>query len=188
MALFSARDLASEPIQAAQQKYKKNYDRKTTVREYRIGDWVLIRFPQEETGAKWKLSRPWHGPYRVVASDDTGVTAVKAYAPQDNSIRVHQARVTRCPMGFPAGYYWYGNRRSGSGRPPKWIDQLVQNSDSLEATETEPLEQVGETLEEVGEPPQAETSQFVDESMELPPVPSRHTQTTTINHPERLML
>ena len=117
------------------------------------------------------------------------MTAVKVYAPQDHSIRVHQARVTRCPMGFPAGYYWYGNRRSGPGRPPKWIDQMVQNSDSLDATETESLEgEVGETLEEVGEPPRAETSQFGDESAELPPVPSRHTRTRTITPLERLML
>ena len=55
VALSNARDLASEAIQAAQQKYKKNYDRKTAVREYRIGDWVLICFPQEETRAKRKL-------------------------------------------------------------------------------------------------------------------------------------
>ena len=41
VALSNARDLASEAIQAAQQKYKKNYDRKTAVREYRIGDWVF---------------------------------------------------------------------------------------------------------------------------------------------------
>ena len=34
-----------------------------------------------------------------------------------------------CPPGFPAGWYWYGDRRSGPGRPPKWVDRLL-SSDS----------------------------------------------------------
>ena len=38
---------------------------------------------------------------------------------KDNTIRVHLGRVTRYPKNFPAGYYWYGDRRDGPGRPRK---------------------------------------------------------------------
>ena len=114
--------------------YKTNYDSKSRTREYRVGDWVLIRFPQEESGANQKLSRPWYGPFRVIESDATDITAVRVYGPQDSLIQVHQSRVTCCPPGFPAGYWWYGNHRHGPGRPPKWTDRYLQswerNSDS----------------------------------------------------------
>ena len=75
--LTQARELAVQQIQAAQQKYKKQYDRYTSTEEYREGDWILIRFPSDESGKQRKLSRPWHGPYRVVASTPTGVSANK---------------------------------------------------------------------------------------------------------------
>lgn len=47
--------------------------------EMKIGDWVLIYFPSEDSGKQHKLSCPWHGPYHVVSKDATDVTAVKAY-------------------------------------------------------------------------------------------------------------
>ena len=92
----------------------------------RIGDWVLIRFPQDESGRWRKLSRPWHGPYRVVDRSDPDVTCVKIYYPQDGEIRVHQSRVCDCSAEFPAGYYWYGGKRREPGRPPKWVERLMQ--------------------------------------------------------------
>lgn len=130
LTLSSARQLAAEAIQKAQVKYKKNYDRNSRARDLRVGDWILIRYPQEETGANQKLSRPWHGPYRVIESDATGVPAIKVYASQEDPIHVHQSRVTRCPPGFPAGYWWYGNRRSSPGRPPKWVDRYLTTQDT----------------------------------------------------------
>ena len=124
---------------------------------FQLGEWILIRFPQEESGANRKLSRPWHGPYRVINSSDTGVTAVKVYFPDEPCIQVHQSRVSRCPEAFPAGFYWYGNRRAGPGRPPRWIEQLLSNSDGTseqttddsnlqgprESTHTSPMETDG---------------------------------------------
>ena len=52
----------------------------------------------------------------------------KVYAPEDGVIKIHQSRVTPCPPEFPSGYYWYGGRRAGPGRPPKWVDALLQGS------------------------------------------------------------
>ena len=128
LSLSAARELAAESIRSAQGHYKTMYDRKATTRDYKIGDWVLIKFPQEESGKNRKLSRPWHGPYRVVEKRDPDLTAMKVYRPQDGPIHIHQSRVSPCPLEFPAGYYWYG-----PGCPPKWVDRLLSHpTDSQE--------------------------------------------------------
>lgn len=58
LALSGARQIAAGTIQNAQVKYKRNYDHKSWARDHRVGDWALIRFPQDETGVNWKLSHP----------------------------------------------------------------------------------------------------------------------------------
>ncbi len=127
LSLSSARELAAQAIQQAQRKYKALYDRKASERRYRVGDWVLVKFPQEESGKQRKLSRPWHGPYRVLTCNDLDFTVSKVYFSQHGSIKVHQSRVAPCPAGFPSGYYWYGARRHSPGRPPKWVRNLLQD-------------------------------------------------------------
>ena len=147
LTLSSARQLAASCIQRAQMKYKEQYDRKAKETTLRIGDWVLIRFPQDESGRWRKLCRPWHGPYRVTDRTDPDVTCVKVYHPQEDTICVHQSRVCRCPDGFPAGYYWYGGRRKGPGRPPKWVELLLQSGSSLKDDELMALQKRVEILE-----------------------------------------
>ena len=124
--LSLCRNLAAETIQKAQEKYKLQYDRKAKADRYRIGEWVLIKFPHEESGKQRKLSRPWHGPYRIMSLTDMDITAIRIYFPEDGHIKVHQSRVSPCPVGFPAGYYWYGGNKQGPGRPPKWLERLLQ--------------------------------------------------------------
>ena len=126
--LSSARETALETIRKAQKRYKTSYDRKADHYSYRVSDWVLIRFPSEETGRLRKLSRPWHGPYRVTSCNETNVAATKVYFPREDPIQVHQLRVKPCPPGFPAGYYWYGSKRRGPGRPPRWVEQVLMDS------------------------------------------------------------
>ena len=129
-------------MQKAQKRYKVQYDRKSTKTKYRLGDWVLVRFPHEETGKQRKLSQPWHGPFRVVSCDNPDITVVKIYFPQDGQIQIHQTRVTPCPDDFPAGYYWYGQKKHSPGRPPQWLETLADvfsdgndHSDSVAAQE-----------------------------------------------------
>ena len=54
--LSSARALDASNIRAAQRKYKRQYDKKARPVNFRLGDWVLVRFPQEESGKQQKLS------------------------------------------------------------------------------------------------------------------------------------
>ena len=99
--------------------------------QYRVGDWVLIRFPSDETGKQRKLSCPWHGPYRVITVNDTNLTAAKVYFPREDTIKVHRARAKPCPEEFMAGYYWYGNKkkRDLDGHPNglrmPWLTRLI---------------------------------------------------------------
>ena len=55
-ALSSACKLAAEAIQGAQAKHKRNYDHKSHTTTSKLGEWVLIRFPQDESGANHKSS------------------------------------------------------------------------------------------------------------------------------------
>ena len=35
-----------------------------------------------------------------------------------------------CPDGFTAGYYWYGSKRRGPGRPPQWVQEVLSSDSS----------------------------------------------------------
>ena len=78
--------IGSTSIQEAQKRFKYYYDKSAMSIQYSVGDWVLVKFPHEETTRLGKLSRPWHGPYRVVAVNDPDITVVKVYFPQAKSI------------------------------------------------------------------------------------------------------
>ena len=39
-----------------------------------------LSFPQEESGKNRKLSRPWHGPYRVMQCNDPDLTVTKQFS------------------------------------------------------------------------------------------------------------
>lgn len=32
---------------------------------------------------------------------------------------------THSKEGFTAGFYWYGTKRKGLGRPPRWVEQVL---------------------------------------------------------------
>jgi len=72
-----------------------------------------------------KLSRPWHGPYRIITLQEPDISVSKIYQPQSPAICVHQSRVKPCPLNFPAGFYWYGGNNKGLGRVPKWVEQVL---------------------------------------------------------------
>ena len=86
---------------------------------------TFVRFPQEESGQQRKLSRPWHGLYWIIARDKPDLTVQKVYYLEDNPILVHQFRIIRCPLEVPAGYYQYGSKHRGPGRPLKWVNDLL---------------------------------------------------------------
>jgi len=162
LSLSSAREIAAKSIRRAQKRYKSQYDKKQVTVDLEIGDWVFVRFPQEESG---HYRKPCHGPYRIISIDHPNVSVVKVYFSQDPSIQVHLSRVQCCPLDFPAGYYWYGSKRRGPGRPPKWVDQLLSGADSQDSA-------VADVSEEASVVPETEdTSQEIEESSDRTPMP-----------------
>ena len=73
VSLHSARTLATQSIQEAQRQYKKHYDKHLIPVDYQVGDWVLVHFPQDESGRLRNIFRPWHGPYRTTALNGSDV-------------------------------------------------------------------------------------------------------------------
>ena len=83
--------MALKTNQKSQQKYKQQYDKKATTPKFCVGVWILVYFPQDETGKYRKLSQPRHSLYRIVSHDDPDVTVIKMYFPDDPQIQVHQS-------------------------------------------------------------------------------------------------
>ena len=125
LSLSSARELAVPSIRQGQQQNKKRYDQKIFVKELNMGDWVLVRFPQE-SGKQRKLSKPWHVSYQIIKKTKTGVIALPIHFPESGSIQVHSSRVTPCPPEWPVGFYWYGGNRLSRGKAPTWVDKLLE--------------------------------------------------------------
>ena len=55
----------------------------------RVGEWVLIHFPQDETVKQCKLPRPWHGPYQITSCDNPDTTAIKVFFPGSSIVHLH---------------------------------------------------------------------------------------------------
>ena len=66
--LSSARQLAVETQEQSQAKAKKRYDERARQRAYLKGDWVLVRFPADETGRDETRSYRSHGTDRTALS------------------------------------------------------------------------------------------------------------------------
>ena len=100
----------------------------------------------------------------MITVNDTNLTAAKVYFPHEDAIKVHTACAKPCPEGFMAGYYWYGNKRKGPGRPPKWVENvLAGTSDCGKGSEEDRLQTHQEETDDtpVNEPenePQEEVS------------------------------
>ncbi len=54
--LASSRQIAEADIRKAQAKYKGQLNRRAQQLHYKVGDWVMVKFPQEEQGRLRKLA------------------------------------------------------------------------------------------------------------------------------------
>ena len=144
-------------------------------------------FPRDEVGRNRKLSRPWHGPYRVIGKKDPDITPCKVYFPDVKSIQVYQTRIQPCPVNFPAGYYWYGSRRVGPGHPPKWVERLMATDEPTVSQDEDDACEVeqGESEKVQPDPDPAGASQIgITSPSGLNPEP-RKTQTRAVVPPVR---
>ena len=61
---------------------------------------------------------------------------------------MHLTRVTPCPSEFPAGYYWYGGKRQGPGRLPKWVKRMLSNNPQISEENCDNLDPTNGVCEE----------------------------------------
>ncbi len=155
--LSSARDTAVQAIRRAQGRYKFYYDRKAHSQTFKMGDWAFVRFPQDETGKRRKLSRPWHGPYRVTDLPEPDVCLTSVYYP-DSRMKVHLSRVKQCPSNLPAGFYWYGGNKKSLGHTLSWVAELLTDDHAL------PEEEAGDDVERGGDSDDDDRSDDVAET------------------------
>ena len=110
-------------IQVAQQRYKHHYDRKSRPVIFKLGHWVLVRFPQDKIGKQRKLSWPWHRPYGITQINDPCSEVLVMM------VQSTPTRVCLCPEQLPAGFYWYGGNRRSAGKVPRRVERLLSQGD-----------------------------------------------------------
>jgi hypothetical protein len=94
--LSCAWSAAEQKIGKAQQKQKIQYDKKAKEPKLSIGTRVMVHMPSEVQGKAWKLARPFHGPYRVVATTPNNAEVVLIDKPKEQSIFVSLDRIRLC--------------------------------------------------------------------------------------------
>ena len=88
--------MAQGNIKRAQEQQKKKYDRNAKDVNLNIGDRVMVYMPSEMQEKNWKLARPFHGPYRVIAKTPNNVEVCIIDDPTADSIFVSLDRVRLC--------------------------------------------------------------------------------------------
>ena len=107
--------LAKGNIERAQNHQKKHYDSSSAPANLEIGERVMVCMPHEMQGKDRKLSRPFHGPYRVVSVTPTNAEVKLVDQPESQSIFVSLDRVRRCYVE-QGDATWTGGRRKRQHR------------------------------------------------------------------------
>ena len=94
--LSDAWALAHQNIAKAQKKQKRQYDKRATPMKLKVGDRVMVHFPNQVKGKAWKLARPYFGPYKVLSLTPTNAEVQLMDAAKDSSIFVSLDRVRLC--------------------------------------------------------------------------------------------
>lgn len=130
LSLRSARESALFSMREAQGRYKTQYDKKCKQVNFKLGDWIMIRFPHEESGKQRKLSRPWHGPYKEMTQMLLLLRCTSWMRLRYRCIRIgHVMLLLSCHqdstgMGSP-------------GKIPKWLKRLLADDKKVKETEEE---------------------------------------------------
>ena len=99
--LAEAWQLAQTNVRKAQQKQKKQHDRRAKGPEFRLGDRVFVYMPAAKRGKAYKFAKPFTGPYRIVDVYNNGAEVQLISRPHSESIRVAFNRIRRCPNEIP---------------------------------------------------------------------------------------
>ena len=99
--LAEAWELAQANVRKAQQRQKKQHDRRARGPEFHIGDRVFVYMPAAKRGKAYKFAKPFSGPYRIVSLYNNGAEVQLIAKPRSETIRVALNRIRRCPKEIP---------------------------------------------------------------------------------------
>ena len=100
--LHKAFSQARENLKKAAERSKHYYDKKSGDTDIRVGDMVLVYFPQVKPGQVAKLARRWIGPYRVLKQ----ISPVNFELSKVGSTKTEIIHVNRMKRFFPEGYQY----------------------------------------------------------------------------------
>ena len=86
--------LAQENLEKAQGKQKRQHVK------FAVGDRVFVNMAAIHSGPAYKLTRPYEGPYQVIATHLNGVELQSVQQPKAKPIRVALNRVRKCPVSL----------------------------------------------------------------------------------------
>ena len=95
--MSEAWELAQLQITRAQKKQKTAYDRGTSGKPFQSGERVFLFKPAEQTGARRKFARPFHGPYRLLEVSSNTARICPVDQPGSKPLLVALSRLRRCP-------------------------------------------------------------------------------------------
>ena len=110
MSMAKAKKIALESICRAQRKQKEFYDRHSGETTYHVGERVMVYMPGTVSGKRWKIVRPYHGPYRVINMTPTNAEVQLVENPGEPSIFVALSRLRRCYPELP-NTSWTGGKK-----------------------------------------------------------------------------
>ena len=124
-------------IRKAQQHQKKQYDRKTRLPRFEIGDRVFVYMPAAKACKAYKFARPFHGPYRIVERSETGVVVRPVDRPQADPIRVAYNRIRCCADSIP-DLVWPTRARVTGATVDKAVKQTADAVSGIKSAPSKP--------------------------------------------------
>ena len=130
--LSDAWELARAQVQKAHHRQKHQHDRLARDPAFRVGDRVFVYMPGLKSGKAHKFTRPFRGPYRIVALFQNGAEVRPTDKPGAETIHVALNRVRRCPCEIPGD-----EKGQGLSTPPMVPEGSRTPPDDSDARELE---------------------------------------------------
>ena len=94
--MSEAWEAARQQVTRAQRRQKQAYDRRAKI-PFQAGERVFLFKPAEQTGARRKFARPFHGPYRIAEIGTNTARIRPVDQPESEPLLVALDRLRRCP-------------------------------------------------------------------------------------------
>ena len=131
--MSEAWELAQLQITRAQKKQKTAYDRGTSGKPFQSGERVFLFKPAEQTGARRKFARPFHGPYRLLEVSSNTARICPVDQPGSEPLLVALSRLRRCPEEI-ADEFWPRQSQPRKSRAKRTLPTTGQ-PERLQGTE-----------------------------------------------------